>query len=257
MLLSVSERGEHSQTRDRPINEAARFTREKRILPLLFFRMDIGKSHGGNPVYWLFRFATRPESSLFFCFFFSSPLTIVQAQYLSLGNNKQKPAHSFNPERTNSRPRNKTPPLERHLLIPSLSTMRGTPGDSSFSLRVSIMCFHTLPSAFRKESITFLVPSSPFACCKNPLSVPLILVPKRAVERVVENIAERQEADEVAALVDDDEPVHARLADRVEDGVEAVVQRASVNAGEVLRTKEKEPNVSKTMFFRKNWEKVS
>lgn len=58
---------------------------------------------------------------------------------------------------------------------------------------------------------------------------------QRAVERVVENVAQREQADEVAALVDHDEAVHARFTDRVEDGVEAVVERAGVDAGEVLR----------------------
>jgi hypothetical protein len=38
----------------------------------------------------------------------------------------------------------------------------------------------------------------------------------------------------VASLVDDDEAVHAGFADGVEDGVEAVVERAGVYAGEVL-----------------------
>lgn len=38
----------------------------------------------------------------------------------------------------------------------------------------------------------------------------------------------------MAALVDHDEAVHARFADCVEDGVEAVVERAGVYAGEVL-----------------------
>ena len=58
---------------------------------------------------------------------------------------------------------------------------------------------------------------------------------QRAVESVVEDVAQREQAYEVAALVDDDEAVHARLADRVEYRVQPVVQRASVNAGEVLR----------------------
>ena len=66
---------------------------------------------------------------------------------------------------------------------------------------------------------------------KSPL-LPSFL--QRAVERVVENVAQREQAYEVAALVDHDEAVHARFADRVEDGVEAVIECASVDAGEVL-----------------------
>jgi hypothetical protein len=58
---------------------------------------------------------------------------------------------------------------------------------------------------------------------------------KRAVERVIEDIAQRQQAHKVAALVDDDEAVHAGFADSVEDGVEAVVEGAGVDAREVLR----------------------
>jgi hypothetical protein len=38
----------------------------------------------------------------------------------------------------------------------------------------------------------------------------------------------------VAALVDHDKAVYAGLADGVEDGVKAVVECASVDAGEVL-----------------------
>jgi hypothetical protein len=41
----------------------------------------------------------------------------------------------------------------------------------------------------------------------------------------------------MAALVDDNKAVYARFANRVEDCVQAVTQRASINAGEVLRYK--------------------
>lgn len=74
-------------------------------------------------------------------------------------------------------------------------------------------------------------------CCQLPLCLlPLLLplIPQRAVESIIENVAERQQADKMAALVNDDEAVHARLADRVEDSVQAIVERACVDAWEVL-----------------------
>ena len=68
-------------------------------------------------------------------------------------------------------------------------------------------------------------------CCRKTLATSLF---ERAVERVVEDVAQRQQAYKVAALVDHNEAVHARFANCVEDGVEAVVERAGVDAGEVL-----------------------
>ena len=64
----------------------------------------------------------------------------------------------------------------------------------------------------------------------------LIVIAKRAVQRVIQDIAQRQQALELARLVDDDESVDARLADRIEDGVEAVVEGACVDAWKVLST---------------------
>lgn len=62
------------------------------------------------------------------------------------------------------------------------------------------------------------------------------LVPFLAFEQnVFENVAERQHALEPVVFVNDDEAVDARLADRVKDGVEAVVEGAGVDAGKVLR----------------------
>ena len=61
-----------------------------------------------------------------------------------------------------------------------------------------------------------------------------MFVAERAVERVFEDIAQRKEALELAVFVHDDEAVNARFADCVEDGVEAVVEGAGVDAGEVL-----------------------
>ena len=58
---------------------------------------------------------------------------------------------------------------------------------------------------------------------------------QRAVESVIEDIAQREQSHEVAALVNHDEAVHARFADCIEDCVQTVVQGASVDAGEILR----------------------
>ena len=63
----------------------------------------------------------------------------------------------------------------------------------------------------------------------------LVLIAKRAVQGVVEDIAEREQTDELAALIDHDQAVDSRFADCIEDGVEAVVERACVDTGEVLR----------------------
>lgn len=46
---------------------------------------------------------------------------------------------------------------------------------------------------------------------------------QRAVECVIEDVAQRKQAYEVTALVDDNKTVHARFADRVEDCIQAVV----------------------------------
>lgn len=87
---------------------------------------------------------------------------------------------------------------------------------------------------------SFCVPPSNNACdtvikLSSPLCCPsLHSLIKWAVERVVQNIAQGKQAYQVAAFVDDDEAVHARLADCVEDSVEAVVEGAGVNPGEVL-----------------------
>jgi len=66
------------------------------------------------------------------------------------------------------------------------------------------------------------------------MAMTLTLIPKRAIKGIIQNIAQRQQPHKLAALVDDDESVHARLADCVEDGVEAVVEGAGVDAWEVL-----------------------
>ena len=51
---------------------------------------------------------------------------------------------------------------------------------------------------------------------------------------VLEDVAERQQSLEPVRLVDDDEAVDAGFADGVEDGVEAVVEGACVDAWEIL-----------------------
>ena len=62
----------------------------------------------------------------------------------------------------------------------------------------------------------------------------LVLVTKRAVQSVVQDVAEGEQTDELAAFVDDYQAMHARLADGVEDGVESIVQCACIDAREVL-----------------------
>ena len=56
-----------------------------------------------------------------------------------------------------------------------------------------------------------------------------------AVEQdIIENVAESQHALEVRAFVDDDEAMDTRLADRVEDCLETVIDCARIYAGKVL-----------------------
>lgn len=67
----------------------------------------------------------------------------------------------------------------------------------------------------------------------GPLSLALLPL-ERTIQRIIQNIAQSHQALKLAALVDDDEAVHAGFPDRVEDGVEPVVERAGVDTGEVL-----------------------
>ena len=57
---------------------------------------------------------------------------------------------------------------------------------------------------------------------------------QRAIERVVQDVAQGQHALQLHLVVDDDEAMHAGFADRLEDGLQAVVGCAGVDAREVL-----------------------
>ena len=61
-----------------------------------------------------------------------------------------------------------------------------------------------------------------------------VIVVLTVQEDVGEDVTEGEQALEMVALIDDDEAVHARLADGVEDAVEAVVKEAGVDAREIL-----------------------
>ena len=78
--------------------------------------------------------------------------------------------------------------------------------------------------------------------CTSIVSFLVSVVALALEQDVLQDIAERQHALEVLVLVDDDESVHAGLADRVEDGVEPVVERARVDAREVLRKRPSQPS---------------
>ena len=68
----------------------------------------------------------------------------------------------------------------------------------------------------------------------NPAVSLLICVTQRTVERVIEDVAQRQQAFELLGFVDDHQSVNARFTDGVEDCVHAVVDGACVDAREVL-----------------------
>lgn len=61
-----------------------------------------------------------------------------------------------------------------------------------------------------------------------------LLIPDRTIERVVEDIAERQQPLQLLVFVDDDQSMHPRLADGVKDGAQSVVDCAGVDSREVL-----------------------
>ena len=73
-----------------------------------------------------------------------------------------------------------------------------------------------------------------YVCSCEEVLLRSLLVAQRAVESVVKDIAQGQETLELVGFVDDDQSMHTRLADGVEDGVEPVIERAGVDAWEVL-----------------------
>ena len=50
----------------------------------------------------------------------------------------------------------------------------------------------------------------------------------------MQDVAQRQHAFEIAFVVDDYQPVNTSLPNGIEDGIKSIIQRAGVNAGEVL-----------------------
>jgi len=79
--------------------------------------------------------------------------------------------------------------------------------------------------------------SRPFVSFPRFRSFPLILsivVAFAFQKHVFENIAEGENANQMICIVDYDETMDARLADGIEDGIEAVVNRTCVYAGKIL-----------------------
>lgn len=66
------------------------------------------------------------------------------------------------------------------------------------------------------------------------ISVAVLVVVDAFEQGEFEHVAERQHAAQLGVLIDDDEAVHARLADGVVDGGHAVLHGAGEDAGEVL-----------------------